>query len=251
MRAFELPATDSPVTANGSPPYRGPGRAVAPDGGGLLLTNRPDYNRHSTASSSPRSSGSPTSGWRARRSPTTTGRSTSAATAASRIRTRPSTTPTGTTAVGEIVTDGKQNGGQIAVFSTGSGTLYWVSGKWQASANALYQLPAGFEIAGNLYARDGYVRPINFTLNNTFADTVLAAPVGDNRLPNIWNLDFRLAKNFNLSGRFKAAITADAFNVLNTNTTLRQTDAADSSAFNRIEEIPNPRLIRFGLRLSF
>ena len=151
----------------------------------------------------------------------------------------------------EIVTDAKVNGGQIGVFSTGSGTLYWIGGKWQLSANALYQLPAGFEVAGNLYARQGYIRPINLTLNNTFGDTVVAAPIGDNRLPDIYNVDFRVAKNFNLSGRFKAAITADVFNLLNTSTVLRQTDAADSGVFNRIEEIPNPRLIRFGLRLSF
>ncbi len=225
--------------------------ALGANGGGLNLTNRPDYTRHY--------SGFEFTGvkrlankWMARAS-FSYNDWTEHFSGNGGIQ-NPNATlydSYGYNGGGEIVTDAKQNGGQIAVFSTGSGTLYWVSGKWQASANALYQLPKGFDVAANLYARDGYVRPINFTLNNTFADTVLAAPIGDNRLPNIWNLDLRLAKNFNLSGRFKAAITADAFNVLNTNTTLRQTDSADSSAFNRIEEIPNPRLIRFGLRLSF
>ncbi|HEY7411774.1 MAG TPA: TonB-dependent receptor plug domain-containing protein, partial [Vicinamibacteria bacterium] len=150
-----------------------------------------------------------------------------------------------------ILTDAKVDGGQIGVFSTGSGTLYWVGGKWQFSANALYQLPAGFEIAGNLYGRQGYLRPVNITLDTFLGDTVLGTPTTDSqRLPNVWNLDLRLAKNFNF-GNARLGLTADVFNVFNSNTTLRQVDAADSSAFNRIDQIMNPLIARFGVRLSF
>jgi Carboxypeptidase regulatory-like domain/TonB-dependent Receptor Plug Domain len=151
----------------------------------------------------------------------------------------------------EIVTDAKVDGGQIGVFSLGSGTAYWVGGKWQLSAAALYQLPAGFEIAGNLYSRQGYIRPLNLTSNNLLGSQVLAVPVGDNRLPNIWNLDMRLAKNLNVGSSFKVGLTVDAFNILNAGTTLRQVDTPDADSFNRIDEILNPRLVRFGLRLTF
>lgn len=152
----------------------------------------------------------------------------------------------------DIVTDAKVNGGQLATFSSGSGTVYWIAAKWQLSASGLYQLPAGFDIAANLFARQGFTRPINISVDNAVADTNLAAPLGSSRVPNIYNLDLRLAKNINLSSsKVKLAITADAFNVFNGNTTLRQVDAADSSAFGRVDEIQSPRLVRFGLRLGF
>ena len=123
--------------------------------------------------------------------------------------------------------------------------------KWQFSANGLYQLGKGFEIAGNLYSRQGYIRPINLTVNNTFADTVLAVGVGDQRLPDIWNLDMRLAWNKSLGGSARLNLSADVFNVFNAGTVLRRVDSADSTAFNRIDQILNPLLVRFGARLSF
>jgi hypothetical protein len=152
---------------------------------------------------------------------------------------------------GDGVTDAKVNGGTLAAYSTGSGTTYWVSAKWQLSANALYQLPGGFEIAANLFGRQGYPRTINLSSNNTLGEQVLGVAVGDQRLPNVWNLDFRLAKHFSLGGSTRLSLSADVFNVFNTNTTLRQVDTADSSVFNRIDEIINPRLVRVGLRLTF
>jgi hypothetical protein len=151
-----------------------------------------------------------------------------------------------------VVTDAKKDGGQLAVYSTGSGTFYWVSAKWQVSASALYQLPAGFEIAGNFYGRQGYPRPINITVDNVLNDTALAVPnVDTQRLEDIWNLDLRLAKNMTLSGNLRLGLTADAFNVFNSSTILRRVDAADSAALNRINQVINPRLIRFGMRLTF
>ena len=148
-----------------------------------------------------------------------------------------------------VLSDAKKSGGQVGYFSTGSGTLYWMPSKWQFSANALYQIGKGFEIAGNLYAREGYIRPINLTVNNTFADSVMAVDVGSERLPNIWNLDMRLAWNKAIGGA-QLNLSADVFNVFNSGTVLRRVDAADGP-FNRIDQILNPLLVRFGARLSF
>jgi Carboxypeptidase regulatory-like domain/TonB-dependent Receptor Plug Domain len=150
-----------------------------------------------------------------------------------------------------ILTDAKKSGGQIGYYSSGSGTVYWLPSKWQLSANALYQIGGGFELAGNLYGRQGYVRPINITVGNTFNDSVLAVDIGDQKLPNVWNLDLRLAWDKNVGGNLRLGLMADLFNVFNSGTTLRQVDAADSSSFNRIDQIMNPRLLRFGLRLNF
>lgn len=149
-----------------------------------------------------------------------------------------------------VLTDAKVSGGQIGYFSTGSGTLYWMPSKWQVSANALYQIGKGFEVAGNIYARQGYIRPINLTVNNTFVDTVIATEVGSDRLPDIFNLDLRLGWSRSIGGT-QLNLSADVFNVLNSGTVLRQVDAADSASFNRIDQILNPLLVRFGARLSF
>jgi hypothetical protein len=150
-----------------------------------------------------------------------------------------------------ILTDAKKSGGQVGYYSSGSGTIYWMPSKWQLSANALYQIGSGFEVAGNLYSRQGYIRPVNLTVDNTFGDTLMAIDNGDLRLPNVWNVDLRLAWNGKLGGSSTIGFSADVFNVFNSNTVLRQVDAADSSAFNRIDQILNPMLIRFGARLSF
>jgi hypothetical protein len=149
-----------------------------------------------------------------------------------------------------ILSDAKTSGGQIGYYSSGSGTVYWLPSKWQFSANGLYQIGKGFEVAGNLYARQGYIRPINITVSNTFNDTLLAVDIGDEKLPDVFNLDLRLGWNQNL-GRARLSLTADVFNVFNSSTVLRRVDAADSSNFDRIDQILNPLLVRFGARLSF
>jgi hypothetical protein len=150
-----------------------------------------------------------------------------------------------------ILTDAKKSGGQVGYYSAGSGTVYWMPSKWQLSANGLYQIGGGFEIAGNVYARQGYTRPINISVDNTFANSVLAVDNGDERLPNVWNVDLRLAWNGSIGGRSTIGFSADVFNLFNSNTVLRRVDAADSSNFNRIDQILNPLLVRFGMRLTF
>jgi len=127
-------------------------------------------------------------------------------------------------------------------------------GKWQLSADALYQLPGNFEIAGALFARQGYPLPVNITVDEGFLGTgyggVLAQDVDALRLPDLWNLDLRLARNVKLGGS-TLTLSADAFNVLNANTALTRTSAADSAVFNRLNSILNPRIVRFGLRFQF
>jgi hypothetical protein len=150
-----------------------------------------------------------------------------------------------------ILSDAKRDGGQVGYYSSGSGTVYWMPSKWQLSANGLYQIGGGFELAGNLYARQGYIRPINITIDNTFGDTVLATDIGNERLPNVWNVDLRLAWNGSIGGRSTIGFSADVFNVFNSSTVLRRVDSADSSSFNRIDQILNPLLVRFGMRLTF
>ncbi len=147
------------------------------------------------------------------------------------------------------------DGGLVAPRSGGSGKGdIFVAPKWQVVANALYQLPAGFEISGSLFGRQGYPRPIVMRLSAGGDGTLraLATPDIDTvRYENLWNLDLRLSKSFKLAGTSTLQISADFFNVFNSNTVLNQTRQANSSAFNRIDELLSPRVLRVGARLQF
>jgi hypothetical protein len=162
------------------------------------------------------------------------------------------------------------NGGQVAPRSGGSGKGdIFFTAKWQFVANALYQLPAGFEVAGSLFGKQGFPRPIVIqtsaggdgtgrflaigtnTVPSTGQDLTATGNIDDVRYPNLWNLDLRLAKNFKISGNTSFQVVADCFNVLNNNVELNRVRAASSAAFNRLDEVLSPRVFRFGLRLQF
>lgn len=149
--------------------------------------------------------------------------------------------------------DPQIDGGQVIRQGAGSGKALYVGTKWQASANALYLLPAGFEIAGNFYGRQGYPKPIFLQINTgAFEGTtnVLAQDSDAERLPTLFNLDLRLAKNLKF-GRSGITLSVEAFNVFNAGTETNRNTNASSATYNRLEEIQAPRIVRFGARFNF
>jgi hypothetical protein len=164
-----------------------------------------------------------------------------------------------------VLTSGPQvDGGLYAPRSSGSGKGDAIIGaKWQVIVNALAQLPWDFEMSGAFFARQGHPRPIIFARSLGFdgSNRVLATgqDVESIRYPNVFNLDLRLAKNLKI-GSSTFVISADVFNVLNAGTELNRGRRASSSAwsptnrggaFGRLDEILNPRVVRFGLRYQF
>jgi hypothetical protein len=156
-----------------------------------------------------------------------------------------------------LTTSGPQvDGGQVAPRSAGSGKGdIFYSPKWQFIASALYQLPAGFEVATSVFGRQGYPRP--FILTRPSSDATLRAlaqtEIDENRYPNLWNVDFRLSKNLRIAGSTALVLTADVFNALNNDVELNRTRNANTvaTAFNRLDEVLSPRVVRFGLRFTF
>jgi hypothetical protein len=151
--------------------------------------------------------------------------------------------------------DPKVDGGVYAPRSSGSGKgdIYY-NAKWQLTASALYQLPAGFEISGSLFARQGYPRPIVLRIPAGVDGRIRALAtekVDTVRYPNLWDLDLRLSKNFNFGERAHFTLIAELFNALNAKTELTRFREASSSAFNRLDEVLSPRVLRFGARLGF
>ena len=175
----------------------------------------------------------------------------------------PSRTDTDVVGNFSLVSGPQVDGGNYPTRSSGSGKGdSFVNAKWQLTANTLFQLPAGFEVSGALFGRQGHPRPIVQRRGLGFEGPVrlLAVPELDSlRLPNVWNLDLRAAKNIHLGGT-TFVLSADLFNVFNANTELsrgRQASSAlyvkatNTGSFNRLDEILNPRVFRLGVRFQF
>jgi hypothetical protein len=167
-----------------------------------------------------------------------------------------------------VETDPLVQGGQVALLSGGSGKAsFYSSVKWQVYANALWQGPAGFDLSGALFSRQGGPYPIDIRTSagqdGTF--NALATPLVDtNRYDTVFDLDLRLAKTFKFGRGSGLTLSAEWFNVFNSGTILSRYRYANSSAFTntdegadpsaglgRIEEILSPSIFRLGARFFF
>jgi hypothetical protein len=150
--------------------------------------------------------------------------------------------------------DPLDDGGQVVIRSAGSGKIFYSNAKWQLNVNGLVQLGYGFELAGNVFARQGYPNPVYLSLSSGFDGTLRVLPDGfamdDQRFDSLVNVDLRLAKNLELGGA-NVILSAEAFNLFNSNTDLKRLNQANSSSYLRLDEILAPRIIRFGARFTF
>ena len=114
-------------------------------------------------------------------------------------------------------------------------------------------------LGGNLLVRQGFGKPYyadevgtNDPIDSA-KDVLVIDDVSDFRLPTITSLDVRAEKSFSF-GRRSLTFDVDVFNVLNNATVLgRQYDvqAEGDTGYDKVLEIMNPRIVRFGLRLGF
>jgi hypothetical protein len=256
--------TRNGYTATAYGPNAGP---LAASGGGRILTNRPGYTRNYGGvelSLVKRLSNK----WMARAAFSWMNWTEDYGTGSVL---NPTHTDTNFNTAGVGCCSGPQvSGGQYVPRSGGSGKGdIFFGAKWQFNANALVQLPWSFELAGSLYGKQGFPRPIIIQTSaggdgtvrvlavgtskvpTTGQDLTATGKIDDVRYPNLWDLDLRLAKNIKIGGSSQFQLVADVFNVLNNDVELNRIRRADSSAFNRLDEVLSPRVVRFGLRLQF
>ncbi len=166
--------------------------------------------------------------------------------------------------------------GQIMWFggaaNSGAFANVYINSKWNFNVSGLYQLPANFNVSGNIYGRQGY--PIPYFVRENPGDglgarNVIVGNPDDNRNSDLYELDMRLEKVVPLFQKADLTFSLDVFNVLNSNTSLQkrnracdgtagpcsalgQVGAATATAqANQITETQAPRVLRFGARLSF
>jgi hypothetical protein len=151
-------------------------------------------------------------------------------------------------------TEPLQNGGPFVVRSAASGAGdYFIHAKWQFSANGLYTMPYEIQVGASLFGRQGYPFPVyrQISLGTDGSRRVLVSPELDSmRLDDLWNLDLRVARTFRFGGTSVEGI-ADLFNVFNANTELVRNRNFDSPSFQALTTNLSPRILRFGVRLTF
>jgi hypothetical protein len=147
---------------------------------------------------------------------------------------------------GDIVVQGAGTG------SGAKGGIY-INSRWAYNLTGAYQIPfIETSLGFNLTGREGYPIPYIYRyVGNEGPKAVLAGDVDAYRLPNIMNLDLRLAKDIRF-GPAGLTLSVDLFNALNENTELqRNVDILRTSGQHRITEVLSPRVFRVGARLTF
>ena len=149
------------------------------------------------------------------------------------------------------------NGGQYAPESTSSGLgNVFINARWIFRVNGAYTLPWwGIQLAANYNSRSGYplvrsvlspVRPFSAGQAVVYLDRR-----GDERLPTFTQVDLKVDKAFTAFNRIRAVVSMDVFNLLNDNTTLSVRGGQNASNANQISSILAPRVLRFGVRVTF
>jgi hypothetical protein len=140
------------------------------------------------------------------------------------------------------------------------GARYTLGGSdWMAKLSFLYQLPWGFSFSGFANARQGYIFPERLLVTTPErakvglgATTIIyTAKPGEKRYQDFYNVDLSLAKTFSFKNHGSVIFQVDAFNIFNFSHELERYSQVNSTRYNQIQKILNPRVIRFGLRYIF
>jgi hypothetical protein len=149
---------------------------------------------------------------------------------------------------------------------TGSGAKggVYINSRWSYNLTSVVQLPWQFNVGASVTGREGYPIPYVARVNtgpNTaggegFKQVLVTDDIDAFRLPDVFNLDLRLAKDFRFN-RAGLTLSVDAFNVTNERTILQRTTRLNDrlnrtfTSAARIVEAQSPRVFRFGARLTF
>jgi hypothetical protein len=139
------------------------------------------------------------------------------------------------------------------------GARYSYGADWMAKVSFLYQLPWGFNISCFANARQGYIRnrqinvstPERAKVGQGARMNINLERIGTSRLPDFYNVDLSLTKDFELGQYGRLTLQVDAFNVFNFDHTLGRYNTMNSGRADEITNILNPRVIRFGIRYRF
>jgi len=147
------------------------------------------------------------------------------------------------------------------VVASSGGLAGYINSRWAYSVNASYELPFGIQAGAALIGREGYVIPYYRRTNNRDGvgnkQIMVSEEFGSNRLPDLFNLDLRLGRDFNVSHGVVVNLAVDLFNATNERTVLWRdnrmysANGGDNDLNNWIEQLQSPRIWRAGARVRF
>jgi len=148
-----------------------------------------------------------------------------------------------------------REGGQYDYLTSGSGIgNVYVNTKWLFKLSGLYELPWRVNVSGFYNARQGYPfeQGILSPSRQRGAGTVFVVldQVGDVRLPNYHNVDFHVERPLSVS-TVKFVPSLDIFNITNGNTVQAIRGTQNAANANQIQAIVAPRVVRFGVRMTW
>jgi len=165
--------------------------------------------------------------------------------------------------------------GQIYTFDLGGGSgkigrPYFT--RWMFKVMGLYQLPYDINISGTVSGHQGTFYETYFTLEddalpnpNSFSTDMPTTKYNDRpQLPDVWVVNLKLEKMFNIGNLGKMYFAADIFNVVNSHVVMRKHDihygtfyynptdyAEPNETSGTNNELMNPFLVRLGMRFQF
>jgi hypothetical protein len=130
----------------------------------------------------------------------------------------------------------------------------YINSKWAYNLTGTYQIPVIETLLGfNLVGRQGYAIPyihrVSTDEGNKFV--LIDDDPADRRHPNVYNVDFRVAKDLRLPAGIGVTLSLDMFNLLNSQTVLQRNTRLGIASGDRITELMSPRVFRLGARLTF
>jgi carboxypeptidase family protein/TonB-dependent receptor-like protein len=148
-----------------------------------------------------------------------------------------------------------REGGQYDYLTSGSGIgNVYVNTKWLFKLSGLYELPWRVNVSGFYNARQGYPfeQGILSPSRQRGAGTVFVVldQVGEVRLPNYHNVDFHVERPLSVS-TVKFVPSLDVFNITNGNTVQAIRGTQNATNANQIQAIVAPRVVRFGVRMTW
>ena len=129
---------------------------------------------------------------------------------------------------------------------------------WSLNLNGMYQVapnrPWGFNVAGNMYGREGYPLPFwttYFVPGLGWGSAQAVEKTDDFRYEDIYTMDLRLEKEFAATGSMGLTLSADVFNVFNEGYVLERDLELNRPTSYWVLETLSPRIWRLGVRLSW
>lgn len=155
---------------------------------------------------------------------------------------------------------GDNDGELFVITSAGSGPFSntFIQSSWSANINGMYQVapdrPWGFNIAANLFAREGYALPYRFATEVSAAEEPLAAVTSDVdtiRADDPVVFDLRLEKEMRFIGDLSGVVSIEAFNLFNDDAVTQREIDLDTPTANFLAGTVPPRVYRLGFRLNW